>query len=50
MQSLFNELTEKELKRAKRKGYRAVKLEKILDKLRIPQKLADVIRDIYWGC
>jgi hypothetical protein len=48
MSSLFDELTEKELKKTKRKGYRAVKLEKFFDKLRIPRKLADVFWSIYW--
>ena len=48
--SLFDELTEKDMKKAKRKAYRSVTLDKILDKLHIPKKLADVIRGLYWGC
>ena len=47
---IFDLLTEKEKARAKRKGLRSIKLDRILDKLHIPQKLADWIRSIYWGC
>ena len=48
--SLFDCLSKKEKARAKRKGLRSVKLDRFLDKLPISQKLADVIRDIYWRC
>ena len=47
---IFDLLTEKEKARARRKGLWSIKLDKILDKLHVPQKIADWIRDIYWGC
>jgi hypothetical protein len=47
---IFDLLTEKEKARAKRKGLRSIKLDKILYKLHVLQKIADWIRDIYWGC
>ena len=48
--SLFDRLTEKQKARARRKGLRSIKLDRFLDKLPISQKIADVIRDIYWRC
>ena len=47
---LFDLLTEKERARARRKGLWSIKLDKIMDKLHVPQKIADWIRGIYWGC
>lgn len=47
---IWDLLTEKEHVRARRKGLRSIKLDRVLDKLHIPQKLADWIRDIYWRC
>jgi response regulator of citrate/malate metabolism len=48
--SIFDLLSEKEKARARRKGLRSIKLDSVLDKLHVPQKIADWIRDIYWGC
>jgi hypothetical protein len=47
---IFDLLSEKEKARAKRRGLRSIKLDRLLDKLPISQKLADVIRGIYWRC
>lgn len=48
--SIFDLLTEKEQAKAKRKGLRSIKLDRLLDKLPISEKFADMIRDIYWRC
>ena len=48
--SIFDLLTEKEQARAKRKGLRSIKLDRLLDKLPISERFADVIRGIYWRC
>jgi DNA-directed RNA polymerase alpha subunit len=47
---IFDLLTEKEKARAKRKGLRSIKLDRLLDKLPISERFADWIRDIYWRC